>query len=245
MTDSGKGFRELAGSGGNVMSPTGARIGRVDQVYTDDRTGEPTWVTVQTAAEGSPTFIPLRGATLSGDDVVIRYEPDVVSRAPQVADDGSITPAEEAELLRYYEGLTAGAQEREPAASQAEDGAMTRSEERLRVGVQRRVRERVRIRKVIVTEEVTQTIPVRREELVIERVPAGDDAATDLDGADEPFEITLYAERPVVHTEVVPTERIRVTKERVTQQVSVSEDLRSEQIDTTIDHSRPDSGERR
>lgn len=123
--------------------------------------------------------------------------------------------------------------------SPATDSAMTRSEERLRVGTRRTATERVRLRKVIVTEEVTQTVVVRREELRIEREPIGGGPATDQGASDEPYEIVLYAERPVVRTEVVPVERVRVTKEIVTEQVAVSEELRSEQIDTTIEDIDP------
>lgn len=120
--------------------------------------------------------------------------------------------------------------------SPGSDSAMTRSEERLRVGVRRTATERVRLRKVIVTEEVTQTVVVRREELRVEREPIEGGPADDRGATDEPYEILLYAERPVVRTEVVPVERVRVTKEIVTEQVTVAEELRSEQIDTTIEN---------
>ena len=51
------------------------------------------------------------------------------------------------------------------------DGAMTRSEERLRVSTERYAAKRVRVVKYVVTEEVTVTVPVRREEIRIEEVP--------------------------------------------------------------------------
>ena len=52
------------------------------------------------------------------------------------------------------------------------DDAMTRSEEELRVGTQERETGRVRLRKYVVEDEVTQTVPVKREEVRIEREPA-------------------------------------------------------------------------
>jgi uncharacterized protein (TIGR02271 family) len=58
---------------------------------------------------------------------------------------------------------------------------MTRSEEELRVGTETRERGRVRLRKYVTTEEVTLTVPVRREEVRLEREPVTDanlDAAT-------------------------------------------------------------------
>jgi stress response protein YsnF len=47
----------------------------------------------------------------------------------------------------------------------------TRSEEEVRVGVEQRPRERVRLKKYVVTEHVTQTVPVQREEVRLEREP--------------------------------------------------------------------------
>jgi len=54
------------------------------------------------------------------------------------------------------------------------DDAMTRSEEELRVGTTRRQTGRARLRKHVVTEMVTKTVPVSREEVRIEREPITD-----------------------------------------------------------------------
>ena len=51
---------------------------------------------------------------------------------------------------------------------------MTRSEERLNVGTERQATGRVRLRKYVTTENVTQTVPVQREEVRIEREPITD-----------------------------------------------------------------------
>jgi stress response protein YsnF len=61
------------------------------------------------------------------------------------------------------------------------DGAMTRSEERLRVGTERIATTRARLVKYVVTEEVQITVPIRREEIRIEEVPL--DAVDDVAGA--------------------------------------------------------------
>src|SRR5690606_19536070 len=49
------------------------------------------------------------------------------------------------------------------------DDAMTRSEEEMRVGVERRPSGRARLRKYVVTEHVEKTVPVRHEEVRVER----------------------------------------------------------------------------
>ena len=54
-------------------------------------------------------------------------------------------------------------------------------------------------------------------------------------GAGEEHEIVLHAERPVVRTEAVPVERVRVGKQTVTAQQQVDGQLRKEQIELDTD----------
>jgi stress response protein YsnF len=64
----------------------------------------------------------------------------------------------------------ASAQPRPTATPAAEnDDAMTRSEEEVHIGTRRRPRERIRIKKYVVTDHVEKTIPVKREEVRLER----------------------------------------------------------------------------
>jgi uncharacterized protein (TIGR02271 family) len=121
------------------------------------------------------------------------------------------------------------------------DRAMTRSEEQLNVGVQARPTTRAILRKYIVTEEVTRTFTVRREEVRLEQIPVTDlDVTASASAAFEPeeYEVVLHEERPVFSTEVVPVERVRLRKEVVTEYVAVGDQLRKEQIDLDIDDRR-------
>jgi len=115
------------------------------------------------------------------------------------------------------------------------DEAMTRSEEELDVGTARREAGRARLRKYVVTENVTQTVPVEREEVRIEREPITDaNVGQATDGpaiSEEEHEVTLHAEEPVVEKRAVPKERVRLDKETVTDEETVSEDVRKEQIE--------------
>ena len=119
------------------------------------------------------------------------------------------------------------------------DGAMTRSEERLRVSTERYAAKRVRVVKYVVTEEVTVTVPVRREEIRIEEVPLDADgpavAVGTVTGTGLPEVIVLHAERPVVGTEVVPVERVRLHTEVVTEHVQVGDQVRRERVDVDTD----------
>jgi uncharacterized protein (TIGR02271 family) len=116
------------------------------------------------------------------------------------------------------------------------DDAMTRSEEQLHVGTERVQAGRARLRKYVVTEDVTTTVPVSREEVRIEREPITDaNVGNALDGpaiSEEEHEVVLHAERPVVAKEAVPVERVRLDVDTVTEQETVSDTVRKEQIDT-------------
>jgi uncharacterized protein (TIGR02271 family) len=119
------------------------------------------------------------------------------------------------------------------------DSAMTRSEEQLRVGTQRVEAGRARLRKYVVTEDVTTTVPVSHEEVRIEREPITDaNVGNALDGpaiSEEEHEVTLHAERPVVAKEAVPVERVRLDVDTVTEQETVTDTVRKEQIEADTD----------
>ena len=126
---------------------------------------------------------------------------------------------------------------------------MTRSEEQVRVGTETREAGRVRLRKYVVTENVTQTVPVSREEVRLEREPITDanrdEALAGGDITEEEHEVVLTEERPVVQKETVPVERVRVGKDTVTEQHEVDETVRKEEIElddsdgTVALHERP------
>jgi uncharacterized protein (TIGR02271 family) len=119
------------------------------------------------------------------------------------------------------------------------DDAMTRSEERVNVGTRQTETGRARLRKFIVTENVTTTVPVSHEEVRIEREPITDgNVGAALRGGDlteEEHEVILHAERPVVEKETVPVERVRLDKDVVTETETVSSDVRKEEIDFAVD----------
>jgi uncharacterized protein (TIGR02271 family) len=126
------------------------------------------------------------------------------------------------------------------------DGAMTRSEEQLRVTMERYAAKRVRVVKYVVTEEVQVTVPIRREEIRIEEIPLGDGAPATAGALDTtgtgglPETIVLHTERPVVGTEVVPVERVRLRTEWVQEHVQVRDQVRRERVD--VDQDQPGPG---
>jgi uncharacterized protein (TIGR02271 family) len=254
----------LTTAGGHVVGSDGSKIGSIGQIYVDDQTSEPTWVTVKTGLFGShESFAPLDAASQDGNDIVVAHTKDKVKDAPRVAPDGHLEPAEEDQLYTYYglnggNGLTGG---NGFAAAAAEDtvgretvghgtvghdtsgpttdDAMTRSEEQLHVGTRKEEAGRARLRKYVVTENVTTTVPVQREEVRIEREPITDaNRGAALDGpaiSEEEHEVILHQERPVVEKETVPVERVRLDKETVTNEHTVTEEVRKENIELDDD----------
>ncbi len=238
----------------NVVGPDNEKIGKVADIYLDNETGQPEWAAVKTGLFGNRvSFVPLAGARLQGDDVVVAYDKETVKASPNADADGQLSQEEEAALYRHYglgyseaassTGLPEGGPPPAPAPTErgedtsgpTTDDAMTRSEEELEVGKLVEEAGRVRLRKYIVTENVQMTVPVQREEVVVEREPiTGANRDQALDGpelSEEEHEMVLNEEQVVVHKQVVPKERVRLDKTTVTEHEQVSEDLRKEQID--------------
>src|SRR3954470_2518108 len=97
--------------GGTLYGSDGEKIGTVGQIYLDDQSGQPEWLTVHTGLFSTKeTFVPLAQASTSGNDVTVPYTKDKIKDAPNVdPDDGHLSESEEAELFRYYGVDYAGA----------------------------------------------------------------------------------------------------------------------------------------
>jgi uncharacterized protein (TIGR02271 family) len=284
--------------GKDVYDESGDKIGSASEVYLDDESGQPEWVTVKTGLFGTKeSFVPIRDADLAENGLRVPVSKAKVKDAPKIDTDGHLSPEEEQELYRYYGFGTGGGQtngladtsrtdtsrtdmtgtdtsrtggldtgtesttgmattgmtgtDRDRDGDGVRDGvqgavghdtsgpttdnAMTRSEERLNVGTRTEEVGRARLRKYVVTENVTETVPVSREEVRVEREPITDGNIGDaMDGpaiSEEEHEVTLHAERPVVEKEAVPVERVRLDTETVTDQEQVSEGVRKEQVE--------------
>jgi uncharacterized protein (TIGR02271 family) len=253
--------------GQDVYDEAGEKIGSASEVYLDDETGQPEWATVRTGLFGTKeSFVPIRNADLTNDGLRVPVSKAQVKDAPKIDTDGHLSPAEEEELYRYYgmgAGMTTGLSDATTTTGTAPtttagytdtdapgtvghdtsgpttDNAMTRSEERLTVGTTSQEVGRARLRKYVVTENVTETVPVTREEVRVEREPITQaNIGNAMDGpaiSEEEHEVVLRAEQPVVEKEAVPVERVRLDKDTVTEQAQVSENLRKEEIEVDGD----------
>ncbi|GAA1910502.1 PRC and DUF2382 domain-containing protein [Streptomyces sodiiphilus] len=244
-----------------VYDTEGSKIGRAEQIFLDDTTDQPEWATVHMGMfGGKEAFLPLHDATVVEDHLEVPYDKDMVKDAPEVHvdDQGHMEEQEEERLYRYY-GISPGGRRSAdlPAADDPtalggaaapglatappegpagrRDDAMTRSEEEMHVGVERRESGRARLRKHVVTEHVQQSVPVRHEEVRVEREPITEENRGEaLSGpafAEDEYEVTLHEERPVTHKETKPVERVRLTVEERTDEELVEGEVRKERIE--------------
>jgi uncharacterized protein (TIGR02271 family) len=245
--------------GRTLLDLDGGRIGTIDAIYLDDQTGQPEWALVNTGLFGTKSsFVPLAQAFQSDLDVLVPYDKQLVKDAPRIDPDQHLSEAEERQLWRHY-GLDYDRTTRRRASGRntvgrdtsgpTTDDAMTRSEEELRVGTAQREQGRVRLRKYVTTEQVEQTVPVRRERVRVEREPITDanrDAATSgPELSEEEHEVMLREEEPVVEKRVVPRERVRLDKDTVTDEERVVEQVRKEQVEVQDEDGRLGRQERR
>jgi uncharacterized protein (TIGR02271 family) len=242
--------------GRTAVDADGEKLGKIEEIYLDAETQRPEWALIHTGLfGGKSSFMPLEGATSEGDQVKAPFSKDQVKSAPQMDADGELSQQDEAALYAHYgvdygegrsgSGLPEGgapeqSRDRETVGRDVSgpetDDAMTRSEEELRVGTAKREAGRARLVKHVVTEDVTQTVPVKREEVRVEREPITDanrDAATSGgDITDEEHEVVLHEEEVVVDKQAVPKERVRMDKDVTVDEQQVSEQVRKEQIET-------------
>ena len=91
--------------GRTAVDSEGEKIGKVTQIWVDDQSGQPEWASLKTGMFGSnETFVPLAGATPSGDSLRIAHSKAKVSDAPRIDEDGHLEPEDEERLYSYYGG---------------------------------------------------------------------------------------------------------------------------------------------
>ncbi|TSE00094.1 DUF2382 domain-containing protein [Skermania sp. ID1734] len=285
--------------GSTVHDHQGQKIGKVNEIYLNNETGSPTWVSVSTGLFSSDSLVPLAGAQHEGDALNVAVSKDAVKNAPHLDDGREISAEEERQLFSHYkidpqksnwdtygrhaasqgqpqdhraadartgqadERATAGDRatgdratgdraasgdratgERATADRHANDG-LTRSEERLNVETERQAAGTARLRKYVVTEKQSVTVPVTREEVRVEREPIREGSATGTTKiGEDTHEVTLHEDRVNVTKESVPVERVRLAVDEVEDKQTVTDTVRKEKIDTEGIHHRDTRDER-
>jgi hypothetical protein len=194
----------LGWRGKTVLDRDGEKVGTLGEVYLDDATDRPAYAGVRTGLfKRRESVVPLAGAEETPDGIRLPHTAERISSAPNVEPDVALDDEEQQRLAGHFadgeppdEGATAardrGEDERQDAAGEREDAAderdraeVVRSEEEVSFGTRAAPRERVRLRKHVVTEQVEQTVPVRREEVRVETDPPPDGRVVDVEDAGE------------------------------------------------------------
>ena len=256
----------LSWRGQDLVDNEGSKIGAIEEIYLDTDTNQPEWALVNTGLFGSKsTFVPLQQAAREGDAVRVPYDKATIKDAPKIDPDGELSQQDEAELYRHYgleysetrsgsglpEGAGGGTLDRESTSAtgrgadvsgRSTDEAMTLSEEQLEVDTRQQETGRARLKKYIVSDQVQETVPVRREEARVEREPVTDanidQATSGPELTESEHEVVLREEEPVVEKRVVPKERVRLDKETTTEEREISEEVRREEVDVDDDAGR-------
>ncbi len=247
-----------------VYTSDGEKLGDFEEIYRDEATGEPEWIRVKSSTLGGILgtkhfLVPLAGAEFQdGGDPAIRvpYSKDRVQNAPDVEGEW-ISEEEERRLYNYY-GLQASErrsesqlpegemreQHQHPAGEMQEEhqhpatphgeATLSRHEEELQVGKRDVEYGRVRLRKWVETEPVTEEVELSRETAFVERQPVNRPASGAAIGEEE-VEMSLHREEPVVSKETVEREQVTVHPEEETEKETIHGEVRREHVEVEDD----------
>jgi uncharacterized protein (TIGR02271 family) len=250
--------------GRSVYTSDGEKLGDFEEIYHDEATGEPEWIRVKSSTLGGILgtkhfMVPLAGAEFQdGEDPAIRvpYSKDRVQDAPDVEGEW-ISEEDERQLYRHY-GLQPSErrsetqlpegeireQHQHPAGEMHEEhqhpatphgeATISRREEELQVGKREVEYGRVRLRKWVETEPVTEQVELRRETAFVERQPVDRPASGAAIGEEE-VEMRLHREEPVVSKETVEREQITVHPEEEIVEETVHGEVRREHVEVEDD----------
>ena len=158
----------LAWRGRTVRDEHGEELGKIRELYLDANDDRPAWASVERGLlHRTSTVVPLQDL-VEGEDGELHapFERARFDRAPDIDPDVALTEDEERALHEHY------GRPWDPPSGEETDSAMTRSEEEVEFGKRTKQRaERVRLRKVLVEDEETKTVPVRKEVIQLETEP--------------------------------------------------------------------------
>lgn len=216
-----------------VYDSAGDKIGKVDEIFYDYESNQPEWIGLGTGVFRSKrVLVPVAGAQLEQDRVVVPYAKDHVKDAPDI-DADEISPETERELYAYYS--TGGGGRR--SAKRDADQAVTRHEEELAVGKQQVETGRVRLRKWVETEPVEMDVELKQETARVTREPI-DEPVDDAQLGEDQVDVPLRGERPVVEKRAVAKERVGLEKDVDTERQTVADEVRKERVDVEGDADR-------
>jgi PRC-barrel domain/Domain of unknown function (DUF2382) len=159
-----------------VRDRNGEEIGKIGDLYLDEETDRPAYAGVRTGLFGRrESIVPLEAVVERDGELIAPYDAEQVHDAPAIDPDEALDEAEQQRLARHYDPSPPSSPEGDTETHASRGAEMIRSEEEVVTGTTpMRPAERVRIRKVVVTENVTKKVPVRREKIRLETDPPPD-----------------------------------------------------------------------
>ena len=128
-----------------------------------------------------------------------------------------------------------GANEPESDLEDEDELRVQRTEEELRTGTREREAGGVNVRKRVRTDRESVTVPKRREEVHVDRVPVdeteGERVASETEIGDDEVRMPVVEDEVVTEKKPVAKEEVRVRKDVVEDEEVVEEDVRKEEID--------------
>jgi sporulation protein YlmC with PRC-barrel domain len=157
-------------TGADVYDGNGKSVGKIDAIYFDNETDKPEWAAVRTGLFGGHvSLVPLGRSSWDGSALTVPFDKEALTAAPHHDPGTALSAADEQDLYRHY-GMSTGQSAAEEPGGQGRDvsgpttdDAMTRSEERMHVGTEQHESGRARLRKYIVSENVSTTVPGLRD----------------------------------------------------------------------------------
>ena len=242
-------------AGYTVVDESGSKIGKVDDLFVDEN-DQPEYFGVKMGFLGtSSTLIPADITTVNNEQgfIEVSQPKSTVQDGPAFDDDGEITPDYENEVRSYY-GLgavestedrgTYGDYEAEHSGagttSDLEDEdelRVQRSEEELRAGTREREAGAMKVRKRVRTDREQIEVPVKHEEVSVERVPV-EGAATEAQIGEDEVSVPVTEEEVVTEKRAVAKEEVRIRKDVVEDTEIVEEDVRREEVEVEDDTER-------
>jgi uncharacterized protein (TIGR02271 family) len=173
-----------------------------DEVYSYYGLQRPTTSTEERSTYGS--YEPYQSGRIDGSET---GTPETGTPTPSSPADrvGGLAEENEVRVRRVEEELVAGTREREVGA--------------------------VRVRKRVLTEHQRMEVPVKHEEIRVDRVPVEGEGASEAEIGEEEVVIPLTEEEVVVEKRPVAKEEIRIRKDVVEDTEVLEEDVRKEEID--------------
>jgi len=247
--------------GYDLIDRNNQEIGKVSAFWTD-HTGRPAFIGVKTFwLMGKAHVIPAYGAEVNHARKHVRlpFTNEEVKGAPNYDPDAELAPEQEREVIGYYQGKGQGMPrqpENQPAEYQAKSTGSREElsagmspkgetriplhEEELAVGKRSVEMGGVRLRKIVRTETVQQPVEIKREDVVVERVPASGQSTEGKAFEEEEIYIPLWREEPVVSKQAHVHEEVRAWKTEESEPQNVSGEVRKEEIE--VEDQRKEGG---